>query len=201
MAAQDKNSVLVLPYAIRRDKLGQATIETVRLGDRILRVDLPAVSVGQRVRLRNAGRYIDASMDGSDVYLLIAEARDQSAMPKRDVQMELPVNFSMLRSNAKRQRVNIHGRMFDVTIPYDAKPGQTLRMRNLAEICNGGHPGDILLRLSPSAHRFWTFWGLLDGTAGLSTAKVQLKFSIPFFFELGGEFEFRASEFRAYVAR
>ena len=88
MAAQDKNSVLVLPYPIQRDKLGQATIETVRLGDRILRVGLPAVSVGQRVRLRNAGRYIDPSMDSSDVYLLIAEASDQSAMPKRDVQME-----------------------------------------------------------------------------------------------------------------
>lgn len=197
MAGSVKDSVLILPYPISKDKLSQATIEIVQLGNSILRVDLPPVTLGQRVRLKGAGRYIDPSMEGSDVFLMITETKNHVKAQRRDVQLELPLNFNSLYTDSKRRRIKINGRVFEVTIPQSARPGQLLRMRDLAELCNGGHAGDIFLRLSPTTHRFWTLWGLLDDFAEISSSKIHFKFSVPLLFEVGGEFEFRAPEFSA----
>ena len=104
--------------------------------------------------------------------------------------------MSLKRDAIIEMRINLDNRKFDIKIPLTSQYGQVLRMKNKAEIINGGYPCDILFKLAekPDINKgilhkiFGSFFGFSDG---MTSRKFKIAFKLPWIFEFENEYNFR----------
>ena len=193
-----KRALVVLPMPISPLTLSQGGTECISLGGRDFRVRVPpGGKKGQRLRLPGIAHYIDPQIESGDVHLLILSKNESIYQIQRDVQFELRLNPVKLRKGFT-ERVNLGSKAVDVTIPSGVKSGQRLRLRNMAEHCNGGYPGDIYLQLATEARVATRRWASFDGFikplvdhfSKAESRKITVSFRIPGLFQIGSEWTF-----------
>ncbi len=160
-----KRAFVILPMPISPLTLSHGGIESISLGDQEFKIRVPAGGrTGQRLRLPGIAHHIDPSIKNGDVYILIRPQGENVYRNQRDIDLELRLNPVKLRRGFT-ERIHLVGKAVDVKIPSGVKSGQRLRLRNMAEHCNGGFPGDIYLHLATETRVAARRWGLFDSFA------------------------------------
>jgi DnaJ-class molecular chaperone len=97
--------------------------------------------------------------DSSDIFaeILRQQARQARRAPGQDMHYRLTMEFIDAVTGASRRITLPGGGTLDVTIPAGIEEGQTLRLRGKGAPSAGeGVPGDALVEISISPHRFFT---------------------------------------------
>jgi len=190
---------LILPHYISEGKLPTGSIEYLDLGKKTFRVTIPPnITFGKMLKLKGLAGHIDECFNNQDLLLLIKKEVKPFSYATRDIIMDLPIDLNSLKKTAVK-RINIDTRKFDVKVPADTKYGAILRLQGLAEMCNGGYPGDVLLRIAEQPnlktnilHKIMANFMGFDTTP--SEAKFKILFKLPWLFECGGEWNFKESK-------
>ena len=183
------SGLILLPFPLDQEKRELGGVEALTLGPKKYLINIPSgVQIGQKIRLRQIAHHISPLLQG-DIHLLVNEGDRSYYQIKRDVQIDLPINFSDVKRGITR-RLNIEGNTFDVKIPVNARSGTKLCLRNKGEIINGGFPGDIVLKIVNDRRPTWSWVGVFDRFGDYGPSKFSIRFTLPWFFEIGGEWEF-----------
>ncbi len=106
----------------------------------------------------NASGFADFA-DSSDIFaeILRQQARQARRAPGQDMHYRLTIEFLDAVTGASNRITMPGGGTLDVTIPAGIEQGQTLRLRGKGAPSAGeGPPGDALVEISISPHRFFT---------------------------------------------
>ena len=106
----------------------------------------------------NASGFADFA-DSSDIFaeILRQQARQARRAPGQDMHYRLTIEFLDAVTGASNRITMPGGGALDVTIPAGIEQGQTLRLRGKGAPSAGeGPPGDALVEISISPHRFFT---------------------------------------------
>jgi hypothetical protein len=194
------SGLILLPFPLDENTRTHGGVEFLTLGERKYRIAVPqGIQLGHKLRLRNIAHHIDPLLQG-DVHLLVSRDSKPLYQVRRDVQIDFPLDVSEA-DYGKKRRVDIDGCLFDVAIPQGAKQGTKIYLRNKAEIINGGYAGDIVLRVVPVARRSWSWLGFFDQFISYGPSKFSMRFGLPWFFEIGGEWEFKRTYTEIHMGR
>jgi len=193
---------IILPYPTNRQELLKGSIDCLKLGPKKFRVSLPPnLAFGEKIRLKGLAEYVDDCFRGQDLILVLKEEQETFFKEKKDVLIDFPININSTK-NAKVERLNLGDKKFDIKIPHNTEYGNMLRMRNIADIINGGFEGDILLRIVEKPNLKKGILHNINGNFvgfGTPSKKVfSIKFSLPFLFEAGAEYHFECSTSELY---
>ena len=189
-----EHGYIVVPISLRPEIQKFGGIQLIRIGDKHYNVRIPAnTRIGQKIRLKGIAHHLDQQLLGGDVHLLITTVAVDIYKEKRDVYMELPIDFKNLKANTIK-RINLDERKVDVKIPEGIAPGKKIRLKNYAQYCNDGYYGDVYLKIVEMNRLKWNLRGFFRKFGQLDGYKISLKFGIPFLFEIGGEFQYRVSK-------
>ena len=184
------NAEIIIPFPLSESPQQFNRVETFVIGQKKFDIKIPqGISVGQKLRLKGIAHYIHPTLKKDDVLLLVLPPSSMIYHVQRDVNLELPLDTRQ-RERGIIQRVTLDGRRFDIKVPAGIEFGKKLRMGDMARVCNGGYPGDILLKIVPiirPKRRFFGFFSDFDVAVG---RKVTFKVGIPGLFEIGGEWEY-----------
>lgn len=190
---------IVYPYPINESKLKGGRFENVEFGDKKYKIKLPEdVRIGSKLRLKGLAGNVDESFRGQDLILLLQKQASTFNTINRDIIIDLPLNLNRhKRGNTKR--VHLADKKFDIQIPSISDYGSLLRMRGIAEILNGGYPGDILLRIAEKPDMNKGILHMIYASfVGFDTPPDQrifkIKFKLPWLFEFDNEFHFRSGD-------
>jgi DnaJ-class molecular chaperone len=185
---------IILPLHLSEQRRRIGGFEFIELGEKTFRVRVPSgLQLGQKLRLPRAASYFEPESQG-DLFLLIRPEHQGLYMVRRDIVLDLPIDFEKLRSGQKH-RVDLGPKKFDVRLPDTVTPGQKVRLRGVGEICNGGYQGDVILRVVSATRTRRDFWGLFREYV-FAEGKVRFSFQVPWFLEIGGEFIFRSTDMK-----
>lgn len=189
-----KEGFVILPIPLPLSSLRRGSVENLTLGTKRYRVAIPpGVRVGQRIRLRGIAHQIDPRLQGQDIHLLVQPYGSSIYQVRRDIQLELPLNSNRIYYGGI-ERITVGEKRFDVKVPPGLRPGKRLRLRRAAERFNGGYEGDIYLHIVPNNQPSWRLWGLFADWDSFSERRLSMKFKLPWFFEIGGEWILRVPE-------
>jgi|GEM_PF-4365647 len=193
---------IILPIPLTQERCEYGGVEYIMIGEKQCKINIPSgVRIGQKIRLRGISHFIDSDFIGGDVYLHISSINHNIYGVKRDVMVELPVDFyllSRLRTNDIR-KIKIYDKKFDIQIPSNAVQGQELKLEGIAKYINGGFPGDIICRLVKENRNRWSIFGLFDKFNQYELSKFGIKFHIPFICEIYNEFVLKNQKFEFHT--
>ena len=177
----------------------KGSVEFIDFGKKTFKVNIPAnMEFGKKLRLKGLAGNVDESFNGQDLLLLLKKEFKTLTSIRKDLIMEFPVELDSIKVSPIK-RINLVDRKYDIRIPKTSKYGQLLRMRGLAEIMNGGYPGDILLKLTkPPNNDKGLFNNIIGNFIGFNVPLSEKRFKITFKLfwpvEFSKEWIFRYSE-------
>jgi len=181
------NACIILPIPLAPEALQYGGVEALVLHGKEIRFRVPPGGhYGSRLRLSGKAHLVDPSLNDGDLHLLVVSHQNQLYQVRRDVELDLRLNFDKLRKG-RVERINLGNKSVDVTIPSIVAPGKRMRLRGLAEYCNGGYPGDIFLRLVEERRKGLRRFGFFDGFGAPSRRKIGIIFKLPFLFQISHE--------------
>ena len=188
--------VLPLPLSDVSRRLG--SVEKLTLGSKRFEVTVPPnMRVGQKIRLRGLAHYIDPQLHGEDLYLLVQTPKSFIYEFHRDIHLELPLSESLFVENHVKQDrseiIKIGNKKLEVKIPMGFQIGKKIRLTGVAKHGNGGYTGDVYLSPTIISRPTIRWRGFFDHFAKPTETKICIKFSIPAFVEVSGEWIFRKS--------
>lgn len=181
---------IIIPFPISENPQDVDRVETFSIGRKKIDIKIPpGIRVGQKLRLKGIAHYIHPTLQKDDVLLLVLPPSSMIYHVKRDVHLELPLNSRQIERGTI-QRITFDDRKFDIKVPAGIDFGKKLRMGDMARVCNGGYPGDILLRIVPITRPKRKFFGVFNDFDVAVGKKVFVKVGIPGLFEIGEEWEY-----------
>jgi DnaJ-class molecular chaperone len=186
---------VILAYPISEEKLKLGAADILDLGEKRYRILIPPeTKFDQKLRLKGLAGHIHSAFSGEDLYLLLKKESCIQFKSERDIILDLPIKFDKLRRSLTK-RINFGDDRYDVKIPGLIKEGQYLRMKGIAYRYNGGYPGNILLKIVEKKHSKWDIQGFFSSFFKVQPqVKFGIRFTLPFFFEISGEFIFMKSQ-------
>jgi DnaJ-class molecular chaperone len=195
------NPLVILPLPLSESSLHRGSVEHLTFGPKNYKVTIPpGTRVGQKVRLTGAAEYIDPRLKGQAVYLWVQPFNSSIYQLKRDIHLELPLDRNRIYYGGI-ERIKVGDKRFDVTIPPKIPSWKMLRLRGAAERCNGGYEGDIYLHIATQRQVESRRWGWLTDWHDPSERRISIKFKIPWFLEIEGQWIFQSAKSEISIRR